>query len=45
MRFAQRLQHRITATQSRLCVGLDPRPGPGGAAAARDFLQQVVAET
>ena len=45
MRFAERLQHRITATQSRLCVGLDPRPGPGGAAAARDFLLQVVEET
>ena len=45
MRFAERLQQRILATQSRLCVGLDPRPGPGGAAAARDFLQQVIAET
>lgn len=45
MRYAARLQQRITATQSRLCVGLDPRPGPGGATAAREFLKQVVEET
>lgn len=45
MRYAQRLQHRITQTGSRLCVGLDPRPGDGGAGAARDFLKQVVTET
>jgi orotidine-5'-phosphate decarboxylase len=45
MRFAERLQHRISATRSRLCVGLDPRPGLGGPTAAREFLKQVVEET
>jgi orotidine-5'-phosphate decarboxylase len=45
MRYADRLHHRIATTQSRLCVGLDPRPGPGGAAAAREFLMRVIAET
>lgn len=45
MRFADRLQKRIEKTGSRLCVGLDPRPGDGGAAVARDFLKQVVEET
>jgi orotidine-5'-phosphate decarboxylase len=45
MRYAERLHHRIAATQSRLCVGLDPRPGPAGAAAARDFLMRVIGET
>lgn len=45
MRYTERLQQRISETGSRLCVGLDPRPGAGGAAAAREFLRQVVAET
>lgn len=45
MRYADRLQQRIEKTGSRLCVGLDPRPGDGGAAAAREFLKQVVEET
>ena len=45
MRFSERLQQRIVKTGSRLCVGLDPRPGDGGASAARDFLKEVVAET
>ena len=45
MRFADRLQQRIKKTGSRLCVGLDPRPGDGGAAFARNFLMQVVEET
>jgi len=45
MRYAERLQQRIEKTGSRLCVGLDPRPGRGGASFARDFLHQVVAET
>lgn len=45
MRFSARLQQRISQTGSRLCVGLDPRPGDGGAAAARDFLRQIIEET
>jgi orotidine-5'-phosphate decarboxylase len=45
MRYAERLQQRIEKTGSRLCVGLDPRPGEGGAAFARDFLKQVIEET
>jgi orotidine-5'-phosphate decarboxylase len=45
MSFAQRLQQRIEQTGSRLCVGLDPRPGDGGAASARNFLKQVIEET
>lgn len=45
MRFADRLQQRINRTGSRLCVGLDPRPGDGGAAFARNFLTQVIEET
>jgi orotidine-5'-phosphate decarboxylase len=44
MRYAERLQLRIEKTGSRLCVGLDPRPGTGGVAAAREMLTQVVAE-
>jgi len=45
MRYAERLQHRIAVTGSRLCVGLDPRPEGGGAAAAKEFLKQVIDET
>ena len=45
MRYAERLHQRIEKTGSRLCVGLDPRPGDGGAAAARGFLKQVIEET
>ena len=45
MRFADRLQQRIEKTGSRLCVGLDPRPGDGGAAFARNFMLQVIEET
>jgi len=45
MRYTQRLQQRIVKTGSRLCVGLDPRPGDGGAASAQDFLREVVEET
>lgn len=45
MRYAERLQQRIDKTGSRLCVGLDPRPGDGGAAFARDFLTRVIGET
>lgn len=45
MRFTQRLRQRIEHTGSRLCVGLDPRPGNGGAADARAFLTRVIDET
>lgn len=45
MRYSERLQQRISATNSRLCVGLDPRPGDGGPFHARDFLRRVIAET
>ena len=45
MRYRERLQARIEATGSRLCVGLDPRPGDGGIEAVPDFLKQVVDET
>ncbi len=45
MRYAERLQQRIEKTGSRLCVGLDPRPGDGGASFARDFLKEVIDET
>jgi orotidine-5'-phosphate decarboxylase len=45
MRYADRLQQRIEKTGSRLCVGLDPRPGDGGAEFARNFLKQVIEET
>ena len=45
MRFNEKLQQQITSTGSRLCVGLDPRPGDGGAEIAKDFLTRVIAET
>lgn len=45
MRYAEKLQQRIAKTGSRLCVGLDPRPGDGGAAFAHNFLKQVIEET
>ncbi|MES2980766.1 MAG: orotidine-5'-phosphate decarboxylase [Verrucomicrobiota bacterium] len=45
MRFNDKLQQRITSTGSRLCVGLDPRPGDGGAEAAKAFLSRVIQET
>ncbi|WP_035612382.1 orotidine-5'-phosphate decarboxylase [Haloferula sp. BvORR071] len=45
MRYRERLSARIAATGSRLCVGLDPRPGAGGIEAVPDFLKQVVDET
>jgi orotidine-5'-phosphate decarboxylase len=45
MRFTEKLQRRVEFTGSRLCVGLDPRPGDGGAAYAKDFLLRVIAET
>ena len=45
MRFTEKLQGRVELTGSRLCVGLDPRPGEGGTAHARDFLLRVIGET
>jgi orotidine-5'-phosphate decarboxylase len=45
MRFNEKLQQQITSTGSRLCVGLDPRPGDGGAEAAKEFLSRVIEET
>jgi orotidine-5'-phosphate decarboxylase len=45
MRYAERLQKRVEATGSRLCVGLDPRPGAGGAGEALEFLRRVIGET
>lgn len=45
MRYTERLQQRIEDTGSRMCVGLDPRPGDGGASAALEFLRRVIGET
>ena len=45
MRYTERLQQRIEKTGSRLCVGLDPRPGEGGVSFARNFLTVVIEET
>lgn len=45
MRYSEKLAARIAATDSRLCVGLDPRPGEGGIEFTRNFLRQVVEET
>ena len=45
MRFSQKLKARIEASGSRLCVGIDPRPGAGGVAEVPDFLKRLVDET
>ncbi len=45
MCYQELLQKSITRTGSRLCVGLDPRPGDGGVESVRDFLTQVIEET
>ena len=45
MRYAERLQNRINETGSRLCVGIDPRPGDDGIEAVPDFLKRLVDET
>lgn len=44
MRYIEKLQNRIAATQSHLCVGLDPRPDliQGN---VRDFLFRIIEET
>lgn len=44
MTYSEKLQRRITATGSCLCVGLDPRP-EFISGSVRDFLQRVVEET
>lgn len=45
MRYSEKLQGRIESTGSRLCVGLDPRPGGGGPEEMLKFLRQVLEET
>ena len=45
MRYAERLQARIESTGSRLCVGIDPRPGDDGVGAVPEFLKRLVDET
>jgi orotidine-5'-phosphate decarboxylase len=45
MRYAERLQARIEASGSRLCVGIDPRPGDGGIGEVPEFLKRLVGET
>lgn len=45
MTYSERLTARITATGSRLCVGLDPRPSEGSVDFARGFLKEVVEST
>ncbi|MEM9237386.1 MAG: orotidine-5'-phosphate decarboxylase [Verrucomicrobiota bacterium] len=42
MRYAERLQQRIDQTGSRLCVGIDPRPGDDGIEAVPEFLKRLV---
>ena len=45
MSFAERLADRLHTTGSRLCVGIDPRPGDAGIGAVPDFLKQLIDET
>jgi orotidine-5'-phosphate decarboxylase len=45
MRYAEKLAQRISLTDSRLCVGLDPRPVEGDASPIEDFLKSVVDQT
>lgn len=45
MRYSERLQARLLATGSRLCVGIDPRPGDEGIEAVPDFLKKLIDET
>ncbi len=45
MRYTERLQARIATTGSRLCVGIDPRPGDDGIEAVPDFLKRLIDET
>lgn len=45
MKFSEKLQARIRATRSALCVGLDPRPQSDNMSALADWLRRVVEET
>lgn len=46
MNYAERLAERIELVESRLCVGIDPRPElSGGVDAMPEFLRRVVGET
>lgn len=45
MRYTEKISQRLDATQSRLCVGLDPRPVDGNVAPVEDFLKSVVDQT
>jgi orotidine-5'-phosphate decarboxylase len=44
MRYLDKLRARIASAKSHLCVGLDPRPTPGGEP-VRDFCLRIIAET
>jgi orotidine-5'-phosphate decarboxylase len=45
VRFTELLRRRVEAVDSRLCVGLDPRPGDGGVREAGRFLREVIGQT
>lgn len=45
MKFSEKIQKRISATRSALCVGLDPRPQSDNMNELADWLRQVVRET
>lgn len=45
MKFSEKLQKRIAATRSALCVGLDPRPQSDNMNELAGWLRQVVEET
>lgn len=45
MQFTEKLQKRIAATRSALCVGLDPRPETEDMGEMARWLRQVVEET
>ncbi|MBR1997176.1 MAG: orotidine-5'-phosphate decarboxylase, partial [Akkermansia sp.] len=45
MKFSEKLQARIKATRSALCVGLDPRPQTENLAELEAWLHRVVEET
>lgn len=45
MRYTEKLQARIRATGSALCVGLDPRPDSDNISALGAWLRRVVEET